>query len=67
MSAPYIHSQPVLNTFFSCMKSCRLASDQTISVRRAWFVARVRNVMSGKRLKRESVKLGARKQPWIDD
>ena len=59
MSAPYIHSQPVLKTFFSCMKSCSLSSDQTISVRRTWFVARVRNVMSGKKLKDESVKLNA--------
>jgi hypothetical protein len=53
MSAPYIHSQPVLKTFFSCMKSCRLSSDQTVSVRRTCFVARVRNVMSGKKLKDE--------------
>jgi hypothetical protein len=54
MSAPYIHSQPVLKTFFSCMKSCSLSSDQTISVRRTWFLAQVRNVMSGKKLKEES-------------
>ena len=59
MSAPYIHSQPVLKTFFSCMKSCSLSSDQTISVRRTWFVARVRNVMSGKKLKEESARLNA--------
>ena len=53
MSAPYIHSQPVLKTFFSCMKSCSLSSDQTISVRRIWFLAQVRNVMSRKKLKGE--------------
>ena len=53
MSAPYIHSQPVLKTFFSCMKSCSLSADRTISVRRTWFVARVRNVMNGKKLKDE--------------
>ena len=53
MSAPYIHSQPVLKTFFPCMKSCSLSADRTISVRRTWFVVRVRNVMSGKKLKDE--------------
>ena len=52
MNAPYIHSQPVLKTFFSCMKSCSLSSDRMISVRRTWFVARVRNVMSGNKLER---------------
>jgi len=51
MKAPYIYSQPVLKTFFLCMKSCSLSADRTISVRRTWFVARVRNVMSGKQLK----------------
>ena len=54
MSATYIHSQPVLKTFFSCTKSCSLSSDQTISLRRTWLVPRVRNVMSGKKLKQES-------------
>src|SRR5260370_27944313 len=57
MSGPYILSQPVLKTFFSCMKSCSLSSHQTISRRRTWFVARVRNVMSGKKLKEESANL----------
>ena len=54
MDAPYIHSQPVLQKLFSCMKSCRSSSDRTISVRHFWFVARARNVMSGKKLKEES-------------
>ena len=67
MSAPYIHSQPVLKTFFSCMKSCSLSSHQTISGRLTWFAAQVRNVMSGKRLKQESVTLNAGQQPWICD
>ena len=57
MTAPYILSQPVVKTFFSCMKSCNLYSDRTISVRGTWFVARVQNVMSGKKLKEESMKL----------
>src|ERR1700720_3099483 len=57
MSAPYILSQAVLKTFFSCMKSCSLSSRQTISRRRTWFVARVQNMMSGKKLKEELVKL----------
>jgi hypothetical protein len=59
MTAPYILSQPVLKTFFSCMKYCSLSSDQTISGRLTWFVAQVRNVMSGKKLKQESATLNA--------
>jgi len=54
MSAPYIHSQPVLQKLFSCMKSCRLAFDRTMSARYIWFVPQIRNVMSGKKLKEES-------------
>jgi hypothetical protein len=54
MNAPYIHNQSVLQNFFLCMKSCSLSSDQTISIRCTWFVARVWNVMSGKKLKEES-------------
>ena len=54
MNAPYIHNQSVLQNFFLCMKSCSLSSNQTISVRRTWFVAQVGNVMSGKKLKDES-------------
>jgi hypothetical protein len=59
MSAPYIHSQPVLQNFFSRMKSCSLSSAETISVRRSWLVARVRNVMTGKKFKEEPVKADA--------
>ena len=54
MSAPYIHRQPVFETFFSCTKSCSLPSNQKISVRRTRFVVLVRNTMSGKKLKEES-------------
>ncbi len=54
MDAPYIHSQPVLQILFLCMKSYSLSSDQTTSVRCTCFVARVQNAMSGKKLNEES-------------